>query len=92
MSTTADRPPACRARSRTRIPCRRAGDLAHRLDGARSPFASPPQLEYNPVVVTQLNDINARGAIVGDVYGLAAKDFGALSRIDPVLWKCPFGR
>jgi probable HAF family extracellular repeat protein len=45
-----------------------------------------------PVVITQLNDINARGAVVGNVYGLAAKDFGALRRIDPVLWTCPFGR
>ena len=43
------------------------------------------------MVITQLNDINARGAIVGDVSGLTAKDFGELSRIYPVLWKCPFG-
>ena len=51
----------------------------------------PAKTRAHPVVVTQLNDINARGAIVGDVAGLTAKDFGALSRIYPVLWKCPFG-
>ena len=45
----------------------------------------------NRVVIAQLNDINARGAIVGNVYGLAAKDYGALRRIDPVLWACAFG-
>jgi hypothetical protein len=45
-----------------------------------------------PVVITQLNDINARGAIVGNVFGLAAPDYGALRRIDPVLWTCAFGR
>ena len=44
------------------------------------------------MVVTNLNDINNRGDIVGNVYGLAAKDFSALRRIDPVLWTCPFGR
>lgn len=42
-------------------------------------------------VVTGLNDIDVRGAIVGNVYGLAAKDDGALRRIDPVLWRCAFG-
>ncbi len=46
----------------------------------------------NRVVVTQLNDINARGNIVGNVFGLAAADFGALRRIDPVLWTCAFDR
>jgi hypothetical protein len=46
----------------------------------------------HPVVVTELHDINARGAIVGNVYGLAAKDYGALRRIYPVRWTCPFGR
>ena len=46
----------------------------------------------NRVVIANLNDINARGNIVGNVYGLAAKDFGALRRIDPVLWICAFGR
>jgi probable HAF family extracellular repeat protein len=46
----------------------------------------------NPVVVTELNDINSHGAIVGNVYGLAGKAFNKLRRIDPVLWTCAFGR
>jgi probable HAF family extracellular repeat protein len=46
----------------------------------------------HPVVVAQLTDINARGAIVGNAYGLAAKDYGALRRIYPVRWTCPFGQ
>jgi probable HAF family extracellular repeat protein len=46
----------------------------------------------NPFLVPQLNDINARGAIVGTVFGLASKDFASLRRIDPVLWTCQFGR
>ena len=32
------------------------------------------------------------GTIVGNVFGLAAKDYGKLRRIDPVLWTCAFGR
>ena len=44
------------------------------------------------MVVAELNDINARGAIVGNVYGLAAEAFSELRRIYPVLWTCPFGR
>jgi hypothetical protein len=44
------------------------------------------------VVITQLHDINARGAIVGNVYGLAARDPSTLRRVYPVLWTCPFGR
>ena len=44
------------------------------------------------MIVTNLNDINNRGDIVGNVYGLTAKDYSKLSRIDPVLWSCPFGR
>jgi hypothetical protein len=42
--------------------------------------------------LVDLNDINARGAIVGNVYGLVGKDFSKLRRIDPVLWTCAFGR
>jgi probable HAF family extracellular repeat protein len=45
----------------------------------------------NPVVTTQLNDVNADGSIVGNVYGLAGKDYSKLRRIDPVLWTCQFG-
>jgi probable HAF family extracellular repeat protein len=52
----------------------------------------PAASRAHRVVATQLNDINARGSIVGDVYGLAAKDFSRLRRIYPVLWTCPFGR
>ena len=37
------------------------------------------------------HDINSRGDIVGNVYGLAGKAFGKLRRIHPVLWTCPFG-
>jgi hypothetical protein len=43
-------------------------------------------------VVTQLHDINARGAIVGNVYGLTGPDYSKLRRIYPVLWRCAFGR
>ena len=42
------------------------------------------------MVVTNLNDINNRGDIVGNVYGLEAKDYSKLRRIDPVLWRCAF--
>ena len=56
------------------------------------PLPIPAAARKSRVVVTNLNDINNRGDIVGNVYGLAAKDFCALRRIDPVLWTCPFGR
>jgi probable HAF family extracellular repeat protein len=46
----------------------------------------------NPFLVAQLNDINNHGAIVGNVYGLASKQFASLRRIDPVVWTCHFGR
>jgi probable HAF family extracellular repeat protein len=52
----------------------------------------PAASRVNSVVVTNLNDINNRGAIVGNVYGLAGKDYSKLRRIDPVLWTCAFGR
>jgi hypothetical protein len=45
----------------------------------------------NPLVVAALNDINNRGDIVGNLYGLTTKDYGSLRRIDPVLWTCQFG-
>ncbi len=45
----------------------------------------------NPFVVPALNDINERGAIVGNVYGLAGKTYSDLRRIDPVVWTCAFG-
>ena len=44
------------------------------------------------VVSTQLNDINARGDIVGNAFGLSAAAFDKLQRIHPVRWTCPFGR
>ncbi len=53
---------------------------------------SRPQCERAPWSFTQLNDINNRGDIVGNVFGLAAKDYGALRRIDPVYWTCQFDR
>ena len=46
----------------------------------------------HPVVIAQLHDINAHGAVVGNAYGLAAKTYSALRRIYPVRWTCPFGR
>jgi hypothetical protein len=52
----------------------------------------PAASRQSRVVITNLNDINNRGDIVGNVYGLAAKDYGALRRIDPVLWTCAFVR
>jgi hypothetical protein len=51
----------------------------------------PRRARHHRVVVVQLNDINARGTIVGDVYGLSAKDYGALQRVYPALWRCSFG-
>ena len=56
------------------------------------PLPIPAASRKSRVVITNLNDINNQGAIVGNVYGLAAKDFSKLRRIDPVLWKCAFGR
>ncbi len=56
------------------------------------PLPIPAASQKSRVVVTNLNDINNRGDIVGNVYGLDAKDFSKLRRIDPVLWTCPFGR
>ena len=55
------------------------------------PLAVPAAAEKSRVVVTNLNDINNRGDIVGNVYGLDAKDYSKLRRIDPVLWTCAFG-
>jgi hypothetical protein len=52
----------------------------------------PAVARVNRVLVTNLNDINNNGAIVGNVYGLSARDYGKLRRIDPVLWTCAFGR
>jgi uncharacterized membrane protein len=59
-------------------------------DGLRT-LRVPAASRAHPVVVTQLLDINARGAIVGNVYGLAAAAYGELRHIYPVLWTCPFG-
>lgn len=55
------------------------------------PLRIPVVSRKSRVVVTNLHDINNRGDIVGNVYGLAGKDFGKLRRIDPVLWRCAFG-
>jgi hypothetical protein len=55
------------------------------------PLPIPEASRRSRVVVGSGNDINNRGVIVGNVYGLAAKDVGALRRIDPVVWTCAFG-
>ena len=52
----------------------------------------PARSRAHPVVSTALNDINAHGSIVGNVYGLTAPDYSKLRRIYPVLWTCPFRR
>ena len=51
----------------------------------------PAASRAQPVVTTTLTDINNHGAIVGNVYGFAGKDYSKLRRIDPVLWTCAFG-
>jgi hypothetical protein len=63
----------------------------------RRGWSSPREIQVpavahraDPVVATGLHDINAHGAIVGNVFGLEAPDFGALRHIYPVLWRCPF--
>ena len=56
------------------------------------PLAVPSAARKHAVLVTQLNDVNNRGAVVGNVFGLAAKDYGALRAIYPVVWTCAFGR
>ncbi|MGZ8687610.1 MAG: hypothetical protein ACXWZP_04215, partial [Gaiellaceae bacterium] len=56
------------------------------------PLAAPAaSRRANPVLISQLNDVNEHGAIVGNVYGLTTRDYSALRRIDPVLWTCQFG-
>jgi hypothetical protein len=52
----------------------------------------PAASRVNRVLVTAVGDVNARGAIVGNVYGLSAPAYSKLRRIDPVLWTCAFGR
>jgi probable HAF family extracellular repeat protein len=54
------------------------------------PLPVPAAAQKSRVVVTSLNDINNRGSVVGNVYGLDAKDYSKLRRIDPVIWRCPF--
>jgi probable HAF family extracellular repeat protein len=54
-------------------------------------LAVPRAARVNPVLVTGLTDINRHGAIVGNVYGLAAADYSKLRRVDPVLWTCAIG-
>ena len=51
----------------------------------------PAAARHRRVVVAELNDVNNRGDVVGNVYGLAAKDYSALRSIHPVLWRCAFG-
>jgi probable HAF family extracellular repeat protein len=56
------------------------------------PVPIPAAARGNRVLVTALDDINARGAFVGNVYGLSAPAYDKLRRIDPVLWTCAFAR
>ncbi|MDX6621837.1 MAG: hypothetical protein QOK36_4223 [Gaiellales bacterium] len=56
------------------------------------PLPIPEASQKSRVVIAMLNDINNRGDIVGDIYGLDAKDFSKVRRIDAVLWRCPFSR
>jgi len=35
---------------------------------------------------------SARGDIVGTVLGATRKDYSAVRRIDPVVWRCQFSR
>ena len=56
------------------------------------PLPVPASTRANRVLVTEINDVNDRGAVVGNVFGLSAPAYSALRRIDPVLWTCPFGR
>jgi hypothetical protein len=76
---------------RDRLPTGPAGDLADRRDGATEPDR-PPCHAPSSRRDTELHDINARGDIVGDAFGLSAAAFDKLQRIYPVLWTCPFGR
>jgi hypothetical protein len=55
------------------------------------PIGIPAASRKSRIVVASLNDINNRGDIVGTIYGAAAKDYGSIRRIDPVLWTCAFG-
>ena len=57
----------------------------------RSLPVPPASHRANPFVVPALNDINARGAIVGNVYGLAGERYSDLRRIDPVVWSVRLG-
>ncbi len=52
----------------------------------------PAAARAHRVVSTQLNDINARGSIAGNVFGLAAPDYEKLRAIYPVVWTCAFGK
>jgi hypothetical protein len=55
------------------------------------PLPLPGASRRAPVVVPELDDINDRGDIVGNVLGLLRKDYASVRRIDPVLWTCAFG-
>jgi uncharacterized membrane protein len=52
----------------------------------------PRATRRHRVLSTELHDVNARGDIVGDVFGLSAAAFDNLQRVYPVRWTCPFGR
>lgn len=54
------------------------------------PISIPAAATKSKVVVTALTDINSRGDIVGNIYGLSAPEYSKLNRIDAVLWRCAF--
>ena len=50
------------------------------------PLPVPAAVKKNRVVITELDDINNAGEIVGNVFGLSAKDYSKLQSIHPVVW------
>ena len=56
------------------------------------PLPIPAAAQKSQVVVTHLNDINNRGDIVGNVYGLAGPTTPSCAASTPSLWRCPFAR
>jgi hypothetical protein len=56
------------------------------------PIPLPAKARAHAVAVAQLNDINSRGTIVGNAFGLSAPEYSALQGIYPTIWTCQFGR
>lgn len=55
------------------------------------PLPVPRAPHGPPVVVSTVNDINAEGTVVGNVYRFDAPDPSTLRSIEPVVWTCAFG-